>query len=250
MKIIAITQARLGSTRFPNKILQKVGQTTLIELHLQRILKSKCLDIIIVASTYEEGIKQLSTICNNMNVGFYQGDLNNVLDRFYQAAKTQNPDYVVRLTSDCPLIDATLIDDVIQYATNNDLDYCSNTLEEQYPDGQDVEVFKFSALEKAWQKASLLSEKEHVTPFIYKNSSFYGKEMFKAAAFTAKDNYNHVRLTVDEPIDLEVIKKLTNELGFDASWMEYTEAYLNTDIQNLNKNITRNEGYQKSLKND
>ena len=98
----------------------------------------------------------------------FRGDEDDVLDRFYQGAKIHNPDYVVRLTSDCPLIDPVLIDEIIEAAISSDVDYCSNTLIESYPDGQDIEVFTFSALKKAWKESVLKSEREHVTPYMKK----------------------------------------------------------------------------------
>ena len=251
MRIIAITQARIGSTRFPNKILKKIGNKTILDIHLNRVLKSKRISKLIVATTFEEGVEQILEIANNNNVAYYQGDTNNVLDRYYQAASKENPDFVVRLTSDCPLIDATLIDEVIEYAVKNDLDYCSNCLVENYPDGQDIEIFKFSALKKTWKEAALPSEKEHVSSYIYKNSTFKNNTMFKAKNYSnISENYKNIRLTVDEKPDFEVVKTLVKNLGIDATWQEYTNYYIENNIAKLNANIIRNEGYLKSLKKD
>ncbi|MCT4665390.1 MAG: aminotransferase class III-fold pyridoxal phosphate-dependent enzyme [Flavobacteriales bacterium] len=251
MKIVAVTQARIGSTRFPEKILQEVQNVSLLELHLKRILKSKRIDKLKIATTNEEKVSEILDIGKKVGVETYQGDLYNVLDRFYQCLKGENPDYVVRLTSDCPIIDAELIDKVIDFTIENDLDYGSNALEEVYPDGQDVEVFKYSALVKAWEESTLESEKEHVTPFIYNNSSHYGKTLFKSDAYLSEVNYNHVRLTVDTPEDLVVVEKLIEQLGLDAGWQEYTNLYLESkNISSLNDTIIRNEGYLKSLKKD
>src|SRR5690606_21561491 len=136
----------------------------------------------------------------------FQGSTEDVLDRFYNAVKDEKPEYVVRVTSDCPLIDAKLIDQVINMVIEKNLDYGSNTLKEEYPDGQDVEVFKFDALKNAWENASLLSDREHVTPYIRKNSSFNNKHLFKSENFDSPANMNHIRMTVDEPIDLETIR--------------------------------------------
>ena len=250
MKIIAVTQARIGSSRFPEKILKKIQGHTLLGIHLQRILKSKRLSKLIVATTHEKGVERILQVADIYGVECYQGSLENVLDRFYQAVKKERPDYVVRLTSDCPLIDPNLIDEVIQFAIEQDLDYCSNTLKEVFPDGQDVEVFKFEALERAWKEAKLPSEMEHVTPYLYKNSNYFGGSSFLADAFLTPRSYNHVRLTVDEPSDLVVIKELSKALGLEATWQEYAQLYLSSDISKLNSNIFRNEGYIKSLKKD
>tara|TARA_B100000780_G_C21042511_1_gene418380 strand:- start:1 stop:753 length:753 start_codon:yes stop_codon:yes gene_type:complete len=250
MKIIALTQARIGSSRLPIKVLKTINEESLLKIHLKRILKSELISELIVATTKEEGVSKILSIANECNLSCFQGDLDNVLDRFYQAVKNKNADYIVRLTSDCPLIDAKLIDQVIKYTIDKDLDYCSNVLDEMFPDGQDVEVFKFSALEKAWNEVILDSDKEHVTPYIHRNSTYRNKKMFKSDMFPFDTNYNHVRLTVDEPDDFIVIEKIIKELGTNKSWLDYTKYYLESGISQINSNIIRNEGYQKSLKNN
>lgn len=144
MKIIAITQARAGSTRLPGKILKKIGEQTLLEIHIERILKSETISQLIVATTTKPDDKLIFDKMSEMGIQSYRGSENDVLDRFYQAVKNEDADYVIRLTSDCPLIDAKLIDKVVRYTIKNDLDYCTNTLLTKYPDGQDIEVFKFT----------------------------------------------------------------------------------------------------------
>jgi spore coat polysaccharide biosynthesis protein SpsF (cytidylyltransferase family) len=172
------------------------------------------------------------------------------LDRFYQAAKDINPEWVVRVTSDCPLIDPSIIDAVIALAKVNDVDYCSNTLVEHFPDGQDVEVFKFSALQKAWQEAKLKSDREHVTPYIRRNTNFNDGNLFSAVNFPCYANFSAVRMTVDEPNDLELINQLVNTLGINKTWITYTNHILSNKLYNINKDIIRNEGFLKSLNND
>ena len=141
MKIIAITQARTGSTRFPNKIMNKIGDETLLSIHINRIKKAKKINSIIIATTNKKNDDVIKQQADKLNVNCFRGDEDDVLDRFYQAAKIHNPDYVVRLTSDCPLIDPILIDEIIKATISSNVDYCSNTLIESYPDGQDIEVF-------------------------------------------------------------------------------------------------------------
>lgn len=250
MNIIALTQARVGSSRLPAKVLKTIKGESLLEIHLNRILKSELISELIVATTKEDGVEKILNIADKCNVNYFQGDLNNVLDRFYQAVKDKKADYIVRLTSDCPLIDAKLIDEVIQYTIEKELDYCSTGLEEVFPDGQDIEVLKFSALEKAWKEATLNSEKEHVTPYIHKNSTYRGNKMFKSEMYPCNTNYSHVRLTVDEPKDFEVVEKIVNKLGTQCTWLEYTSYYLESGIHKINGAIIRNEGAIKSLKND
>jgi len=251
MEVLAITQARSGSTRLPNKVLKTIGHQTLLDIHLQRILKSKKIDQLLVATTVDALDTRIVEITKSNALPFYQGSVENVLDRFYKAAVKFKPKWVVRLTSDCPLIDAMLIDDVINYAIEKDVDYCSNTLNPTFPDGMDIEVFKFTALEKAWKEAELDSEKEHVTPFIHKNSTFNGLDLFVSCNYESDTNFSDVRLTVDEPTDFDVVKLVVENLGLDENWRTYTDFYLlNKKINELNGSYRRNEGYEKSLKED
>lgn len=252
VNVIAITQARIGSTRLPSKVLKKIGNNTLLEIHLNRINKAQCISNIIVATTINIEDDAIEELINPLRFTLYRGSENDVLDRFYSAVKDIKPDYIVRLTSDCPLIDPQLIDDIVNKTIQSKVDYCSNTLLDSYPDGQDIEVFTFKALEIAWQKANLLSEREHVTPYIKKNSSFNkGSEFMSINVNSENEKYKDVRMTVDEPKDLEMVSLLIQELGEDDTWKNYAELYLNNEkIHSLNKNILRNEGYLKSIKND
>lgn len=250
LNILLITQARLGSTRFPNKVTQKIGNSTLLGLHLDRVKASIRVNNWLVATTHEDGVEQIIEIAKQSGVDVYQGDLNDVLDRFYQAALPFKPDYVVRITSDCPLIDHHIIDQVIDMTIKHQADYGANILTEEFPDGQDVEVFTFKALEIAWKEAQLISEREHVTPFIRNHSSLKDGKLFKSVHFPAPSNFNHIRMTVDEPKDLEAIKILTQKLGVHASWLEYTNYIVHHIDEFNNQDIQRNEGYLKSLNND
>tara|TARA_Y100001958_G_C21248715_1_gene581906 strand:- start:28463 stop:29215 length:753 start_codon:yes stop_codon:yes gene_type:complete len=250
MKILAITQARIGSRRLFKKILLKVKSKSLLEIHLERIMKSKKINKLMLATTNELHVEKITKICKKLDVNYYKGSTNNVLDRFYNASKDENPDWIVRLTSDCPLIDPELIDKIIDYVVSQDVDYGSNILIEKFPDGQDVEVFKFSALKKAWENAKLQSDKEHVTTFIRNNSDFNKKKLFKAVNYLSKKDFSKIRMTVDHPEDFELIKILINNLGLDKSWFEYTHYIINNNLQKINSDITRNEGLIKSLSND
>ena len=246
-KVILITQARMGSTRLPGKILLKVKDRELLKIHLDRLSTSESISKIIVATTTNELDNVIQDKCDKWGYHAFRGSENDVLDRYYQASKFENPDYIVRVTSDCPLIDSELIDSIVEYTLKTNLDYCSNTLLEEYPDGQDVEVFKFSALEKAWNNAELISEREHVTPYIKNNSTFNGVNVFKSENYSAPENFNHIRMTVDELNDYKLIELLINNLGFDKSWLEYTKFIIKHDLIDINKHITRNEGYLKSI---
>jgi spore coat polysaccharide biosynthesis protein SpsF (cytidylyltransferase family) len=180
----------------------------------------------------------------------YRGSEDDVLDRFYKAARPFNPDWIVRVTSDCPLIDPELVDQVVEFAINSNADYASNTVEAKYPDGQDVEVLKFSALIKAWINALKPSEREHVTPFIRCNSDLMGSHIFAAVNFPSENDYSHIRMTVDESEDFELISKLIEKIGTKRTWKEYTNYIIDNDLGSINKDIQRNEGYIRSLKED
>jgi spore coat polysaccharide biosynthesis protein SpsF (cytidylyltransferase family) len=248
VKVIAITQARVGSSRLSRKVLLPLGKDTLLGVHLSRLMQAKSLSKCIVATTSENESDSIVAIARNKGVLCYQGSLEDVLDRFYQAALLHNPTHVVRITSDCPLLDPNLIDKVVEGAIEGGYDYFSNILVEDFPDGQDIEVFTFKALEKAWKEATTKTEREHVTPYIRNNSSFKGGTLFKSADYAAPQNFNHVRMTVDEALDLEVMQWLVNELGTDKDWLSYTKHMLANENKLANARIQRNEGYLKSLK--
>lgn len=251
-QVIAITQARSGSTRLPAKVLKTIGGQTLLEIHLERLKKCRSIDVLVVATTDAAGDERIAAVADRVGVPYYRGSEHDVLDRYYQAAKPYDPDYVVRITSDCPLIDPALIDDVVNFTIAGNYDYVSNVIEQAgYPDGQDVEVIRFSAIELAWRKATLKSEREHVTPYIRNNSSYFGNEPFLSSGYECKEgDFTDIRLTVDEPQDFEVIKHIVETLGTDKSWMEYTQYYVDNKLNELNGSFERAEGYKKSLQND
>ena len=248
MKVVAVTQARYNSSRLPGKVLLKIGDKTLLQIHIERILTSKKIDQVILATTFEQQSDQLIGIAKSLNVAFFQGSTENVLDRFYQSVKAHEPDYVIRLTSDCPLVDSEIIDQVVDKCISGGYDYCSNTLKPTFPDGMDVEVMKFSALESAWRNSVKLSDKEHVTPFIWSNSTAKGGDLFKSSNFENDDDLSQYRLTVDEQADFELIKELVLTLGDNRPWMAYVD-YLakNPSTNAINSKFKRNEGYMKSI---
>ena len=239
--VIIITQARIGSTRLPSKVLKEIEGKSLLQIHLERLKKSKYGDNLIVATTFEDGVEKIIKIAKSAGVEYYQGDTNDVLDRFYHAAKNRKPDFIVRVTSDCPLIDPTLVDKVVQLAVNENLDYTSNILIEAYPDGQDVEVIKWSALEKSWIETTLKHDREHVTPYIRMNSSFFGEDLFKSKNLDSLQNYNDVRMTVDESKDFEAIRTLMINLGMDENWKIYADFIRNNLNLFSNQKVIRNE---------
>jgi spore coat polysaccharide biosynthesis protein SpsF (cytidylyltransferase family) len=250
VKTVLITQARSGSTRLPGKVLKEIGGKSLLQIHLERLKKCKTISEIVIATTNKEEDQVIYNKAIEWGFSASRGSESNVLDRFYQSVKDKNPDWIVRVTSDCPLIDPILVDQVIVFVQENNCDYGSNALVENFPDGQDIEVFKFTALEQAWKNATLLSEREHVTPYIRNNSDFNGGDLFTAINFPCEWDFSRVRMTVDEIKDFELIKILVDELGTDKTWLEYVNYIIENNLTKVNDKIIRNEGLLKSLKND
>ncbi|WP_290824138.1 glycosyltransferase family protein [Flavobacterium sp.] len=247
---ILITQARTGSTRLPGKVLKEINGKSLLQIHLDRLKKCKSVSEIIVATTTNSEDQIIFDKAIEWGFSASKGSESDVLDRFYQAVKDKKAEWIVRVTSDCPLIDPILVDDVINFVHSNDKDYGANILIENFPDGQDIEVFKFSVLEEAWKNAKLLSEREHVTPFIRNNADLKGGNLFSAINYPCDFDFSKIRMTVDEIRDFELIKKLISDLGTDKSWLEYTNYIIQNNLTEINDSIIRNEGLLKSLKND
>lgn len=250
LKIILVTQARTGSTRLPGKVLKEIEGKSLLQIHLDRLKNCKNVNEIIVATTVNEEDNVIFDKAIEWGYTTSRGSESDVLDRFFQAVKDKKADWIVRVTSDCPLIDPELVDDVIKFAQDNNVDYCSNGFVENFPDGQDIEVFKFSALEKAWKVANLQSEREHVTPYIINNSDYKGGNLFSAVNYPCESDFSKIRMTVDENRDFELIEIIVSKLGIDKSWKEYTNFIIDNDLTKINDQIIRNEGLLKSLKND
>ena len=250
--VYAIIQARMNSSRLPGKVLMDLcGQPVLMHV-VSRLGHSKKIDSIIVATTVSDMDNSLANYCNKNNILCFRGSEGDVLDRFYQAALNNGAnegDYIVRITADCPFIDPQLVDSIIEAALENRRDYTSNTLNPTYPDGLDTEVFKFSALKRAWEDATLRSEREHVTPYIYKHP-----ELFSLFSYESNHNHSFLRWTLDEPEDYTVIEKVYQKL-YNTDKVFLTKDILNlytTDksIFETNSVFTRNEGYFKSLSED
>ena len=241
-KVLIVTQARLQSTRLPKKILKEISGESILQIHLKSLSQSKYFDNLVVATTQEKGIEDVIKLLKNTSTKYYQGSTLDVLDRYYQASLPYNPEYIVRVTSDCPLIDANLMDKIVEFTFNCGVDYVSNTLVEHYPDGQDVEVISMAALKKAWINTKNLHDREHVTPYIRNNSTFFGGHLFTSENFTCNQNYNHIRMTVDEQTDYDAIKVLINKLGLGKDWLTYARYIQTNPFLFKNQKIKRNEG--------
>jgi glutamate-1-semialdehyde 2,1-aminomutase len=239
-KVLAIIQARYNSTRFPGKVVKKINNKTILEILIRRLSKSKHISKIIVACSNNHNDKEIVTICKKLGVNYFIGSENDALDRFYHAAKKYKGINIVRITADCPLIDPKIVDDVISNFFLKNVDYSSNTNPPTFPDGLDVEVFKFSILKEAYMNAKKSEEREHVTPFIINNKKF--------KKFNLKNpiDYSSLRLTLDEKEDFiliaKIIKYFKNNLDFNLK--NLLDLYKKKKFFfSINSHLVRNEGY-------
>lgn len=239
MKTVAIVQARMGSTRFPNKVMQQICGTPMIGLLFERLSKAKHLDQIVLATTEDTRNIPLVQYIQEQGYTVHQGSENDVLDRYYHAAKNAGADVVVRITGDCPLIDPDLVDTVIDSFMRSGVDYASNTLPPTYPDGLDTEVFSFRVLELAWNQAKSPYDHEHVTPFIRESDQFTRYNLAN------ETNESGERWTVDELEDFAVVKRVFEHFHprNDFSWLEVLSLRnLQPEWFVANQHIIRNEG--------
>ncbi len=250
MSVVAIIQARLSSTRLPKKVMLDIEGKTVLERVVERIIFANITDKVIVATSIDKSDDAIEVLCRNIGTDCYRGSLNDVLDRFYNGARKNKADHIVRITADCPLIDPEMVKTVVKTHLAKGADYTTNTLKETYPDGEDVEVMKFSALEKAWENAKLLSEREHVTPYIRNHPEIFSHESIE----NVEDLSTH-RWTLDNPEDYEFIKSVFShyfkkqiEMFGINNVLEFLQD--NVEVVSINKHIKRNEGYAKSLQED
>ena len=247
-KITCIIQARTGSERLPNKVLEEIENLPMICHIINRIKKAKNVNQIILATSNTKSDKILLNIAKKYKIIGFTGDEKDVLDRFYNAARTYSANPIIRITGDCPLIDPILLYKMVEFYQKHDYDYVSNTIERTFPDGLDIEIFSFETLKKAHDESKWLSEREHVTPYILKN-----KNKFKIYNYKNKQNLSSLRWCVDEENDLIMIKRIFQEMR--PTQFFSTDDILKMllekpDISQINKGITTNEGYKKSLQND
>ncbi|MGO4153381.1 cytidylyltransferase domain-containing protein [Cupriavidus sp. YAF13] len=249
MTVMALLQARSSSTRLPGKVLKPLLGEPMILRQIERLRRARNIDRLMVVTSDSASDDELAARCVEAGVEVFRGSLDDVLDRFYSAVRDIRPQHVVRLTADCPLADPEVIDAVIDFYRDGDFDYASNVLEPTYPDGLDAEVFRFSVLETIWQEASLASQREHVTSFIYQHP-----ERFRLGCLKRESDLSALRWTVDEPSDLEFVTAVYGALYRD------NPAFLMADVLRLlaqrpelieiNAGQLRNAGYVKSLVQD
>lgn len=239
MKIIAVIQARMGSTRLPNKVMKQVNGVPLIELLIKRLSGAKLVNQIMLATSTDDKNIPLVNHVRSLGYDVFQGSENDVLSRYYHAVKDIKPDAIVRITGDCPLVDPKIVDQIIETFLEKKVDYASNTIKPTYPDGIDVSMASFQALERAYNEATSDFDREHIMPYIR------NPEKFKLANVEYEEDYSKERWTVDEPEDFEVIQNVFNHFHprIDFSWLEVLQLLKDRpELFAANRKFMRNEG--------
>jgi spore coat polysaccharide biosynthesis protein SpsF len=203
MKIVAMIQARTGSTRLPGKVLKEIEGKTMLARVVERVRRARQINEFLVATTDHAADDAILAECKRLAVKVSRGDQDDVLDRYYRAAQLAKAEVVVRITSDCPLIDPEVIDKTVAAFLEAKPDYASNALDRTYPRGLDTEVMSFTALSRAWQEARKPYEREHVTPYIYEHP-----DKFKLLSVTGAADFSSHRWTVDTAEDLEFVRTI------------------------------------------
>lgn len=250
--VFAIIQARMNSSRLPGKVILDIhGVPELVHV-VRRVQKAKHIDKILLATTNDKIDDVIEHCCSKYNILCYRGSEDDVLDRYFRAASNfdaTDEDYIIRITADCPFIDAEVVDMVVDAALKSKRDYVSNTIKPTFPDGLDVEVFTYKALTIAWQNATLKSEREHVTPYLHKHP-----EIFSVLNIENTTDYSSLRWTLDEKEDFEVTLSVYNELYCERKYFSMADILKlskeKPEIFEKNKRFKRNEGLEKSIQQD
>src|ERR1700733_2447361 len=240
LKVVAIVQARMGSTRLPGKVLKDLAGETMLARVVERLRGTRLVNEVLIATTDRPADDAIVTECRKCFVAVSRGDQDDVLDRYFRAAQLMKADVVVRVTSDCPLLDPEITDKTIAAFLEARPDYASNVMVRTYPRGLDTEALSIDALARAWRRASKAYEREHVTPYIYEHS-----EEFKLLSVTGDLDYSGYRWTVDTPEDMEFVQAIYGRFQGHTlfNWRDVL-ALLDREpeIVNLNQHVS-----QKSL---
>lgn len=217
MKTVVIIQARLGSSRLPGKVLLDLAGEPMLAHAVARCRRARAIDEVVVATPAGPANQPLADLCASRGWPLFQGSEDDVLDRYHGAAVAAGADTVVRVTSDCPLIEPEVIDLIVEAFREKGVDYASNTIGPRtFPRGLDVEVMSFHALERAWREDANPAWREHVTPFIYRNPN-----QFTLHAVVNEIDLSHLRWTVDTPEDMALIQRIYSHFGHNRfSWRE------------------------------
>lgn len=210
----------MGSTRFPGKILFPLVDGTVLDWAVKRTAAAKLIDKLVVATTTAPLDDEIADYCQKHGISCFRGSENDVLDRYYQCALEYKADIVIRITSDCPLIDPALIDHMVgKMIQDPSLSYSSNVEPTTYPEGQSVEVMSMAAVTKAWHEVTDPPSREHVTPYIR-----FHKSLFKSYCLKCVPDASHLRMTVDYEDDARMVKGLLAALKEEKNWPDFTVA--------------------------
>lgn len=246
MKTVAMVQARMTSTRLPGKVMMPINQKPMLRHLVDRLRLCQTIDEVLVITSIDRSDDQISQYCKKNNIAVYQGSLEDVLGRFLGAARAVNADNIVRLTADCPLLAPDVVDRVVEKHRNTGADYTNNCGHLRFPDGMDVEVLSYQALEQSAYHAKWRSEREHVTLYIENNPS-----LFKLSCLDAKADMSHIRLTVDYQEDLDVVEMVDTRQKGNFSFDNVLEILADDPcISKRNAEYTLNEGLHTSLATD
>lgn len=216
-KFVAIIQARMGSTRLPGKVLMPIGNQTVLGRVAQRLSRAKGIDAIVVATTTADKDDAVVQECERLHLRCFRGSEDDVLDRYYQAAMALSAGAIIRITSDCPLIDPEIVERVRSAFISENADLACNVLGRTFPRGLDTEILTMDALGRAWRQARHPQHREHVTPFFYER-----RDLFRFASVTHNHDYSYHRWTVDTPEDLELVRAIYAHFNYgdDFGWQE------------------------------
>jgi spore coat polysaccharide biosynthesis protein SpsF len=246
-KVVAIVQARVGSTRLAGKVLLDICGAPLLLHVVERVRAARTIEEVVIATTTAEEDRAILDLAAEHEIPAYAGSVDDVLDRFYRAARRYGAEVVVRVTADDPFKDPDVIDRVVSRLQGDPaLDYVSNTIRPTYPEGLDIEAFTFAALERAWREAKLPSEREHVTPYIWKHT-----DRFRSLNVENDEDLSSWRWTLDYEADLEFTRRVYAALYHGQVFrMSEVVDFLraNPEVAAINAGVPRNEGYARSLR--
>jgi len=244
MQVSAIIQVRMGSTRLPGKVMKKLNGISLLECQLNQLQYCRLLDQIIIATTTNPEDNIIEKFAHSKDIQCFRGSSLDVLDRYFQCAKKFNLKHIARITSDCPLIDPTIVDQTIEIYNKETYDYVNNFYKRSFPSGTEVEIISFNTLEKTWKEAKKPSEREHVTPYIYNNPM-----KFKIGKLEYKKNISNLHWAVDRIEDLKLVKTLYQKINKKPILLDDILNLIKKDpsLLEINKNTNPHEGYIKSL---
>jgi len=242
-----IIQARVNSKRLPKKILKFLDEkNTTLEFVINQLKFSKKIDEIVIATTSSNEDDIISDFAKKNNYSCFRGSENDVLDRYFKCAKKNNFEIIVRITSDCPLIDPNIVDKVIEKFESMNYDYVTNTFPRTFPKGLDVEIFKFSILEHMWKNAKLPSEREHVTQFLI------NKEKYKIGNIQNEQDLSKLRWTLDQEEDYRFLCEIIQRIKKRPILINDVLSVLSNELHlsKINSHIDPDEGLKKSKKED